>query len=213
MDYLVLEGYQAAAEEFSKEANVIPPVDFNSIETRMTIREAVQRGDVEEAIELVNDLNPEILETNPKLHFHLQQQRLIEHIRHGRTDEALNFAAAELAPRGEDNPDFLRELERTMTLLAFNSAGTGASAGAGASAPANIAELLTPAQRAKTAGELNTAILESMSQGKEAKLAGLIRLMAWGENMLESHDVEFPKMEFPIESEWEGDEGNVKTSA
>jgi CTLH/CRA C-terminal to LisH motif domain len=100
-----------------------------------------------------------------------------------------------------------------MTLLAFNSAGTGASAGAGASAPANIAELLTPAQRAKTAGELNAAILESMSQGKEAKLAGLIRLMAWGENMLENHDVEFPKMEFPIESEWEGNEGNVKTSA
>lgn len=60
MDYLVLEGYQAAAEEFSKEANVCPPVDFSSIETRMTIREAVQRGDVEEAIELVNDLNPEV---------------------------------------------------------------------------------------------------------------------------------------------------------
>jgi hypothetical protein len=63
MDYLVLEGYQAAAEEFSKEANVTPPVDFSSIETRMTIREAVQRGDVEEAIELVNDLNPEVRNT------------------------------------------------------------------------------------------------------------------------------------------------------
>jgi hypothetical protein len=121
-----------------------------------------------------------------------------------------------LAPRGEENPDFLRELERTMTLLAFNSAGAGALAGAGtgsgsgAGAPANIAELLTPAQRAKTAGELNAAILESMSQGKEAKLAGLIRLMAWGENLLENHGVEFPKMEFPVESEWEGDEGPSK---
>lgn len=63
MDYLVLEGYQAAAEEFSKEAKVSPPVDLSSIETRMTIREAVQRGDVEEAIELVNDLNPEVRNT------------------------------------------------------------------------------------------------------------------------------------------------------
>jgi hypothetical protein len=161
----------------------------------------------------------QILETNPKLHFHLQQQRLIEHIRHGRTDEALNFAAAELAPRGEENPDFLRELERTMTLLAFNSAGMGVGVGAGGvgvgvgegvGAPASIAELLTPAQRAKTAGELNAAILESMSQGKEAKLAGLIRLMAWGENLLENHGVEFPKMEFPVESEWGGDEGQGK---
>lgn len=65
MDYLVLEGYQAAAEEFSKEANVSPPVDLSSIETRMTIREAVHRGDVEEAIELVNDLNPEVRNTTP----------------------------------------------------------------------------------------------------------------------------------------------------
>ncbi len=107
-----------------------------------------------------------------------------------------------------------------MTLLAFNSAGagagigvgagSGAGVGAGAGAPANIAELLTPAQRAKTAGELNAAILESMSQGKEAKLAGLIRLMAWGENLLENHGVEFPKMEFPVESEWEGGEGPSK---
>lgn len=159
------------------------------------------------------DVYLQILETNPKLLFHLQQQRLIEHIRHGRTDEALNFAAAELAPQGEENPDFLRELERTMTLLAFNSAGAGLGAGAGAGAPANIAELLTPAQRAKTAGELNAAILESMSQGKEAKLAGLIRLMAWGENLLETHGVEFPKMEFPIESEWEGDEGPSKVKS
>ena len=67
MDYLVLEGYQAAAEEFSKEANVSPPVDFSSIETRMTIREAVQRGDVEEAIELVNDLNPEVRNSLPSI--------------------------------------------------------------------------------------------------------------------------------------------------
>jgi hypothetical protein len=88
-----------------------------------------------------------------------------------------------------------------------------AGSGGGVGAPANIAELLTPAQRAKTAGELNAAILESMSQGKEAKLAGLIRLMAWGENLLENHGVEFPKMEFPVESEWEGDEGPSKVKS
>lgn len=60
MDYLVIEGYKTAAEEFSKEADIKPPVDFNSIESRMNIREAIQRGDVEEAIERTNDLNPEV---------------------------------------------------------------------------------------------------------------------------------------------------------
>lgn len=60
MDYLVIEGYRSAAEEFSQEANLMPPVDFESIETRMVIREALQRGDVEDAIIRVNDLNPDV---------------------------------------------------------------------------------------------------------------------------------------------------------
>ena len=60
MDYLVIAGYKTAAEEFSKEAGVVPPVNFESIEHRMNIREALQRGDVEEAITRVNELNPEV---------------------------------------------------------------------------------------------------------------------------------------------------------
>jgi hypothetical protein len=43
------------------------------------------------------------LDTNPKLFFHLQQQRLIELIRDGKIDEAIEFAQEELAPRGEEN--------------------------------------------------------------------------------------------------------------
>lgn len=60
MDYLVIEGYKSAAEEFSKETGLDGPVDFNSIENRMNIREALQRGDVGDAITRVNDLNPEV---------------------------------------------------------------------------------------------------------------------------------------------------------
>lgn len=60
MDYLVIEGYKTAAEEFSREAGLNSPVDFESIESRMNIREALQRGDVSEAITRVNDLNPEV---------------------------------------------------------------------------------------------------------------------------------------------------------
>lgn len=60
MDYLVIEGYKSAAEHFSEEANLPSPVDFNSIESRVNIREALQRGDVENAITLVNDLDPEV---------------------------------------------------------------------------------------------------------------------------------------------------------
>jgi len=62
MDYLVIEGFKSAAETFSVEANIPPTVDLNSIESRMSIREALQRGDIEDAIARVNDLNPEVSE-------------------------------------------------------------------------------------------------------------------------------------------------------
>ena len=60
MDYLVIEGYKAAAEEFSKEAELNTAVDFQTIEDRTNIREALEHGDVEGAITRVNDLNPDV---------------------------------------------------------------------------------------------------------------------------------------------------------
>ncbi|EMD40650.1 hypothetical protein CERSUDRAFT_111232 [Gelatoporia subvermispora B] len=185
MDYLVIEGYKSAAEEFCQEAGIESSVDFESIERRMVIREALQRGDVSDAIARVNDLNPEILDTNPALYFRLQQQKLIEFIRQGKIEEALQFAQDELAPRGEENPEFLSELEKTMALLAFESS---------IQAPPAINELLSPAQRMRTAGEVNAAILDSLSQGKEAKLISLLRLMCWGESLLDEN-AEFPKLD------------------
>jgi hypothetical protein len=71
-----------------------------------------------------------------------------------------------------------------MALLAFESSPN---------APPAIAELLSPAQRMKTAGEVNAAILESLSQGKEVKLVGMLKLLSWGQNMLEER-AEFPKV-------------------
>lgn len=124
------------------------------------------------------------MDTNPALYFKLQQQKLIEYIRQGRIQEALEFAQEELAPRGEESPEFLTELERTMALLAFDATPNS---------PPGIAELLSPVQRLKTAGEVNAAILESLSQGKEVKLMGLLKLLCWGETLLEEK-VEFPKV-------------------
>ncbi len=71
-----------------------------------------------------------------------------------------------------------------MALLAFESSGT---------APEAIAELLSPGQRMKTAGEVNGAVLDSLSQGKEVKLVGLLKLLRWGERQLEER-AEFPKL-------------------
>lgn len=52
----------------------------------------------------------QILEEDAPLFFHLQQQRLIELIREGRVEDALAYAQEYLAPKGEENGDFLEDL-------------------------------------------------------------------------------------------------------
>lgn len=44
---------------------------------------------------------------------------MIELIRESKVEEALKFAAEQLAERGEESELVLEELERTMSLLAF----------------------------------------------------------------------------------------------
>jgi len=110
MNYLVIEGYKDAAEKFQQEAGTDPGIDLKTITNRMAIRTAIQRGEIEEGIDKVNNLNPEILDTNPQLIFHLKQQQLIELIRKGLIDEALQFAQEELAHRGEENAAFFRRI-------------------------------------------------------------------------------------------------------
>ena len=47
----------------------------------------MRQGDVTSAIEMANDLNPETLDTSPRLFFRLQLQRLIELIRDNKVTE------------------------------------------------------------------------------------------------------------------------------
>uniref|UniRef100_F6GZ85 CTLH domain-containing protein n=1 Tax=Vitis vinifera TaxID=29760 RepID=F6GZ85_VITVI len=168
------EGYVDAAEKFRMESGTEPDIDLATITDRMAVKKAVQCGNVEDAIEKVNDLNPEILDTNPQLFFHLQQQRLIELIRNGKVDEALEFAQEELAPRGEENQSFLEELEKTVALLAFEDFSN-----------CPVGELLDISQRLKTASEVNAAILTSQSHEKDPKLPSLLKMLIWAQNQLD----------------------------
>ena len=70
--------------------------------------------------------------------FSFQQQHLIELIRSKNIESALDFAQTHLAERGEENPEILAELERTLALLAFDE-------------PENspFGDLLHPSQRQK----------------------------------------------------------------
>lgn len=66
------EGFKEAAEKFRIESGIEPSVDLDSLDERIKIREMILKGQIQEAISLINSLHPELLDANRYLYFHLQ---------------------------------------------------------------------------------------------------------------------------------------------
>ncbi|EED21979.1 conserved hypothetical protein [Talaromyces stipitatus ATCC 10500] len=177
MDYLVTNGYPAAAKRFAVEANIQLRVDIESIQERVEIRSAIHSGDIQTAIEKINELSPQILDEDPSLHFSLLRLQLVELIRRCTSTPdaditpALEFATSQLAPRAPTNPQFLEDLERTLALLIFPSENLNPS----------LATLLQPSLRKDIATQVNEAILKNQGARKQARLRNLVKLRAWAE--------------------------------
>lgn len=60
LDYLTLGGYPNSAAKFSKEANLPHQQDISSMQAREEIRNYIHNGDIQTAIESLNELDPEV---------------------------------------------------------------------------------------------------------------------------------------------------------
>jgi hypothetical protein len=129
----------------------VASVPLSSISSRMSIRGCIISGDIPGAINLINDLNPLILE-NESLLLSLLQQQLIELIKTNEFEKVLEFARTEIAPRTCNEPEQLKQMEAIMCLLAFREP------------PNSISSLLSNKQRQQLANKLNEAILEIQCQ-------------------------------------------------
>ncbi|CEJ94868.1 Putative Ran binding protein in the microtubule-organising centre [[Torrubiella] hemipterigena] len=177
LDYLTMEGYPNAAAKFSKEANLQPHQDISSIQARQEIQTCIYSGNIQSAIETLNDLDPEILDDDKALHFSLLRLQLVELIKScnaadGDISPALKFATEQLGPRAPTSPQFLEDLEKTMALLLFPPE----------TLEPQLAALLDPDLRREAANNVNRAILERQSTRREAAIRHLVRLRAWAEN-------------------------------
>lgn len=190
MDYLVSEGYPRAAEKFAKEANLQLPFEEETIQARVEVRRAIHAGDIESAITMINDLDPQILDTDASLHFALLRLQLIELIRsctssaNSDVTPALSFASSQLAPRAATNPEFLKDLELTMMLLIFLPA-TG-------KLQDELSRLLDPSLRSEVASLVNEALLATTGAPGEARMRSLIRLRHWAEVKARNAEKDIP---------------------
>lgn len=69
---VVIEGFKEAAEKFEQEAGISSPLKLNTLGNRIKVIEAVQSGKMQEAITLINQLYPGLLDDDRDLYFHLQ---------------------------------------------------------------------------------------------------------------------------------------------
>lgn len=188
LDYLTAEGYPSAADRFSKEANLKPLEQQDAVVERDRIKHDIHLGSIQSAIEAINELNPQILDSDPSLHFALLRLQLIELIRTcnstggGNIVPVLNFATSQLAPRAPTNPQFLDDLEKTMALLLFNTENL----------EPQLAALLQPDLRKDVADRVNKAILASQGQRREAAIRNLVKLRAWAEGAARNSKKDLP---------------------
>lgn len=176
LDYLTLAGYPNAAAKFSTEANLSPHQRSTAIEARQEIQSFIHRGDIENAIQTLNDQDPSILDEDEPLHFALLRLQLVELIRKaqpgGDIGPALEFAQKQLGPKAPRTPQFLEDLEKTMSLLVFDHDNLDPS----------LASLLQPGLRREVADKVNKAILERQYERRDAAIRSLVQMRAWSEN-------------------------------
>eukprot|EP01061_Rhynchopus_euleeides_P039204 TRINITY_DN67265_c0_g1_i1.p1 TRINITY_DN67265_c0_g1~~TRINITY_DN67265_c0_g1_i1.p1 ORF type:complete len:232 (+),score=66.64 TRINITY_DN67265_c0_g1_i1:183-878(+) len=180
MNYLEVAGHEEAAEEFRKESGVDRSVDGGSIQTRNEVRQNLLAGDVPSALATLQASFPQVLD-DEAVQFCLRHQQLIELIKEGDVEQALDYARDHLA--SPDLPeDRLDLLEQGLALMAFESPEDCA-----------YSHLLSSAHRRSAALSVDQAILESQNQSATPALLSILRLMKFIEEGVEDR-VMFPRV-------------------
>lgn len=182
INYLVSEGYHNAAEQFSKESSTELHLD-TSLQARNQIRIAIISGEIDKSIQLINDLVPNLLQSQPGLLFALRLQKLVSYIRENKISEALAYGQEVLAPTAQGNSELLNELEKALSLLAFNDVQESP-----------LSEICSSAYKLKIASEVNAAILKSKGENEETTSLGqAFKVLEWTQKKLDKA-VSFPKI-------------------
>ncbi|KAI0818010.1 ran binding protein in the microtubule-organising centre [Xylaria sp. FL0064] len=180
LDYLTVAGYPNAAAKFSSEANLQPQQPTSAIQQRLRIQKFIHRGEIENALQELNQVFPSILDNDDALLFALLRLQLVELIRKSNNSPdrdisaALKFAQTKLGPKATTKPEFLEDLEKTMSLLVFPQDD---------SLDPSLSALLQPGLRRDVADQVNQAILEYQQQRKEAAIRQLVQMRVWSEEV------------------------------
>uniref|UniRef100_A0A158PC87 CTLH domain-containing protein n=1 Tax=Angiostrongylus cantonensis TaxID=6313 RepID=A0A158PC87_ANGCA len=163
-----------AAELLCQESGLeLPKDDIKNLDARMNIRCAIIEGRLEDALRLVKELCPTLLDENREVRFHLMQQNLIEMIRRGEMEKSLEYAQENLSNDNMLTDTQLERLEKTFALLAFEKPSESP-----------FGKLLDQSQRQMVSTEVNGAVLRALNRPAAPRLEALLRMIVWAQKQL-----------------------------
>ncbi|CAM8979293.1 unnamed protein product [Rhodiola kirilowii] len=153
VSYLVHNCFSETAESFIASVKMKqPPCCLDEIEKRKEIVRFALEGNVPKAIELTEEMAPDLFEKYKDLHFDLLILHFVELVCSKKCTEALEFAQTNLAPFGKVQK-YIPKLEDSMALVAYEE-------------PQNtpMFHMLSPDHRQQVVDSLNRALLEHKNQ-------------------------------------------------
>uniref|UniRef100_A0A0E0JPE6 Jacalin-type lectin domain-containing protein n=1 Tax=Oryza punctata TaxID=4537 RepID=A0A0E0JPE6_ORYPU len=157
LSYLMHNCFKETAETFLSSTGLELPVDYTvDVDKRKAIFSFVLEGNALKAIDLTEELAPNLLENDMDLHFDLLSLHFID-------TEALEFGQKKLTPFGKV-PKYVEKLEDFMALLAYEEPEKSP-----------MFHLLSPEYRQNVADSLNRAVLAHANRPAYSSLERVIQ--------------------------------------
>lgn len=164
LSYLVHNCFKETAETFISCTGMNQAADFLvNMQKRKSIHHFASEGNSLKAIELTEQLAPNLLEENKDLHFDLLSLHFVNLIRSSKCTEALEFARVKLVPFGK-TAQYIKKLEDFMALLAYEEPEKSP-----------MFHLLSSDYRQSVADSLNQAILAHVNLPSHSSMERLIQ--------------------------------------
>ncbi|XP_040384223.1 glucose-induced degradation protein 8 homolog [Oryza brachyantha] len=174
LSYLMHNCFKETAETFLSSTGLELPVDYtvdvdkrkgvySHAKTESSIFSFVLEGNALKAIDLTEELAPNLLENDMDLHFDLLSLHFIELVRSRKCTEALEFGQKRLTPFGKV-PKYVEKLEDFMALLAYEEPEKSP-----------MFHLLSPEYRQNVADSLNRAVLAHAKRPAYSSLERVIQ--------------------------------------
>ncbi|KAF8024201.1 hypothetical protein BT93_F1408 [Corymbia citriodora subsp. variegata] len=164
LSYLVHNCFNETVESLTTCTGMKQPDGcLEDMEKRKRIFHFALEGNALRAIDLTEELAPDLLKKNLDLHFDLLTLHFVKLVRSSSCTEALEFAQSKLAPFGNE---YVKKLEDFMALLAYVDPEKSP-----------MFHLVSLDYRQSVADSLNRAILAHANQPRHSTLERLIKQM------------------------------------